>query len=115
METKEYELLDGRTIRAKYDRLSMCKISQKNLEAFVNEFNTSYQQAKILKEITENYASMNLDEHKGTCKWIHYDYRTICPKEHDIDDPYWRIPENRMDTLQYCPYCGKKIELEAES
>ena len=30
-----------------------------------------------------------------TCKWIKYDYRTICPKEHaDADDPYWRIPEN---------------------
>lgn len=44
-----------------------------------------------------------------TCKWIKYDYRTICPKEHDdADDPYWRIPEN-MANLKYCPYCGKEI------
>lgn len=46
------------------------------------------------------------------CKWIKYDYRTMCPKEHDIDNPYWRIPENRMETLKYCPYCGKEIEVE---
>lgn len=44
-----------------------------------------------------------------TCKWIKYDYRTICPKNHsDADDPYWRIPEN-MANLKYCPYCGKEI------
>ena len=43
-----------------------------------------------------------------TCKWIKYDYRTICPKEHDANNPYWRIPEN-MDKLKYCPYCGKEI------
>lgn len=46
-----------------------------------------------------------------TCKWIKYDYRTICPKEHDANNPYWRIPEN-MDKLKYCPYCGKKIVIE---
>lgn len=44
------------------------------------------------------------------CKWIKYDYRTICPKYHDADNPYWRIPEN-MDKLKYCPYCGKKITI----
>lgn len=43
-----------------------------------------------------------------TCKWIKYDYRTIAPKEHDVDNPYWRIPDN-MDKLKYCPYCGKEI------
>src|SRR5574344_2484496 len=32
------------------------------------------------------------------CVWIKYDYRTICPKNHDIDNPYWRIPE-KMDKL----------------
>ena len=42
------------------------------------------------------------------CEWIKYDYRTICPKNHDVNNPYWRIPDN-MDKLKYCPYCGKKI------
>lgn len=45
-----------------------------------------------------------------TCKWIKYDHRTICPKYHDIDNPYWRIPKN-MDKLKYCPYCGKEIRV----
>ena len=48
------------------------------------------------------------------CKWMHYDYRTVCPREHDINNPYWRIPENRMDALRYCPYCGKEIEIESD-
>lgn len=51
--TIEYKLLDGRSIRAKYDRLGMCKISKESLETFVKEFNTSYRQAKILKSIVE--------------------------------------------------------------
>ena len=46
-----------------------------------------------------------------TCKWVKYDYRTICPKTHDVNDPYWRIPKN-MDKLKYCPYCGKEIVIE---
>jgi hypothetical protein len=46
------------------------------------------------------------------CTWIKYNYRTMCPKEHDADNPYWRIPENRMEVLKYCPYCGKEIEVE---
>lgn len=50
-------------------------------------------------------------EEVQTCKWIKYDHRTICPKEHDADNPYWRIPEN-MDKLKYCPYCGKEIVVE---
>ena len=50
-------------------------------------------------------------EEVQTCKWIKYDYKTICPKEHDVDNPYWRIPEN-MDKLKYCPYCGKEIVVE---
>lgn len=65
MTTKEYKLLDGRTIRAKYDRLGMCKITQECLEAFVKEFNTSYRQAKILEKIKENYALMKIEEHKA--------------------------------------------------
>ena len=44
-------------------------------------------------------------------KWIKYDYKTICPKEHDANNPYWRIPEN-MDKVKYCPYCGKEIVIE---
>lgn len=51
----------------------------------------------------------NLEE-DDFCEWIKYDYRTICPKYHDADNPYWRIPEN-MDKLKYCPYCGKEIKI----
>ena len=28
-------------------------------------------------------------EKRKKCKWIRYDYRTMCPKYHDIDNPYW--------------------------
>lgn len=48
----------------------------------------------------------------GKCRWIKYDYRTICPKEHDAYNPYWRIPEDRKEVLKYCPYCGLQIEIE---
>lgn len=44
------------------------------------------------------------------CEWIKYDYRTISPKNHDANNPYWRIPDN-TDKLKYCPYCGKKIKV----
>lgn len=44
------------------------------------------------------------------CEWIKYDYRTIVPKNHDVNNPYWRIPEN-MDKLKYCPYCGREIKV----
>lgn len=57
---------------------------------------------------------IKLKERKGKCKWGKYDYRTVCPKEHDIDNPYWRIPENYKDVLKYCPYCGKEIDYEWE-
>lgn len=49
-------------------------------------------------------------EEDDFCEWIKYDYRTICPKHHDAENPYWRIPEN-MDKLKYCPYCGKEIKI----
>ena len=64
------------------------------------------------RAITEKHTDMkkHCDEEVETCKWIKYDYRTICPKEHDADNPYWRIPEN-MDKLKYCPYCGKEIRV----
>lgn len=44
------------------------------------------------------------------CEWFKYDYRTIAPRNHDVKNPYWRIPEN-MDKLKYCPYCGKRIKI----
>lgn len=44
------------------------------------------------------------------CEWIKYDYRTMCPKNHDAKNPYWRIPVD-MDKLKYCPYCEKKIKV----
>ena len=50
------------------------------------------------------------DASDDVCEWIKYDYRTICPKNHDVNTPYWRIPDN-MDKLKYCPYCGKKIKI----
>ncbi len=48
-------------------------------------------------------------EYDDVCEWIKYDYRTICPKNHDAN-PYWRIPDN-MDKLKYCPDCGKRIKV----
>lgn len=52
----------------------------------------------------------NNQEEEEYCEWFKYDYRTIVPKKHDVDNPYWRIPEN-MDKLKYCPYCGKIIKV----
>ena len=52
----------------------------------------------------------NNQEEEEYCEWIKYDYRTIAPKKHDVDNPYWRIPEN-MDKLKYCPYCGEIIKV----
>ena len=34
----------------------------------------------------------------------------FAPKNHDANNPYWRIPDN-TDKLKYCPYCGKKIKI----
>jgi len=61
-------------------------------------------------EISVNGDNVVLRKYKEieTCEWIKYNYRTICPKNHDVHNPYWRIPEN-MDKLKYCPYCGKEI------
>lgn len=96
METKEYKLLDGRTIRAKYNRLGRCNISKENLEEFVKEFNVSYRQAKILEKIKENYALMKADEHKKG-RWI---------KEKTI---------HGWDGFSYqCSECGRSIHLDTE-
>ncbi len=94
MEVKEYQLLDSRTIRCHVDKLGMTKISQENLEKFVEEFNTSYRQAKILEKIKENYAKYRvaLESIKSEitdtfgdafiCEWFEdYDY-----DENDISE-----------------------------
>ena len=73
---------------------------------------TQYQ-VGTMNEIVENLEEISkiLEQQQiEKCKWIRYDYRTICPKNHDIDNPYWRIPEN-TECLKYCPYCGKEIEV----
>ena len=57
----------------------------------------------IVNELAEEY-------NNDFCEWFRYDYRTIAPKNHDAENPYWRIPDN-MDKLKYCPYCGKKIRV----
>ena len=118
MESKEYKLLDGRTIRAKYDRLGMCKISEENLEAFVKEFNASYRQAKILEKIKENYALMKADVHKNG-KWIIDDeeagriWKCHCsncgkdPQDYISGTENWwlsRLPK-------YCPNCATEMEV----
>lgn len=59
---------------------------------------------EMLDELEEDYRK------ERNCEWIKYDSWTICPKNHDANNPYWRIPEN-TDKLKYCPYCGKKITI----
>ena len=54
--------------------------------------------------------SENLTSSDDLCEWFKYDYRTIAPKNHDVDNPYWRIPED-MSKLRFCPYCGKEIKV----
>lgn len=89
-------------------------VSRKN---FNNEFDQGFFADKIraLPPVTPKQQSCEdaISRAKAIekCKWIKYDYRTMCPKEHNVDSPYWRIPENRMETLKYCPYCGKEIEV----
>ena len=61
MEEVKYDLLDGRAIVARYDRLGMCKVSRENLEMLIDEVNTSYKQAKILETIKENYAAFRAE------------------------------------------------------
>ena len=62
-----------------------------------------------IKKKVEKFFKSIMDEEEN-CEWIKYDYRTICPINHDAKNPYWRIPEN-TDKLKYCPYCGKKIKI----
>lgn len=65
---------------------------------------------KMLDELEEDYRKRGMEHN---CEWIKYDSWTICPKYHDANNPYWRIPEN-TDKLKYCPYCGKKITIVKE-
>ena len=63
------------------------------------------------KEILQIVHNLEEGENgKDYCEWIKYDYRTLCPRKHDANNPYWRIPEN-TDKLKYCPYCGKEIRV----
>lgn len=62
-------------------------------------------------ECQYSYIDEEVSDDADVCEWIKYDYRTICPKNHDANNPYWRIPDN-MDKLKYCPYCGKKIKVK---
>lgn len=72
----------------------------------------NFNQPRWKQEIKEYRQRIEeLKERKSKCKWIKYDYRTICPKECGGENPYWRIPEN-LSNLKYCPYCGKEIEVE---
>lgn len=72
----------------------------------------SYRAGLRFKEYIKDLPSVTLQEPIEKCTWIKYDYRTMRPKDHNGYTSYWRIPENRMDTLKYCPYCGKEIEEE---
>lgn len=58
----------------------------------------------------ENDINQVAEEYEDFCEWFKYDYRTIAPKNHDIGNPYWRIPED-IGKLMFCPYCGKKIKV----
>ena len=73
---------------------------------FVNYEGTDYyiEKSKAIEIVKQGGVSDDV------CEWIKYDYRTICPKNHDANNPYWRIPDN-TDKLKYCPYCGKKIKV----
>lgn len=62
-------------------------------------------------EIAKNAVNQLAEEYSNDLRvWFKYDYRTMAPKNHDVGNPYWRIPEN-MDKLKFCPYCGKKIKV----
>ena len=63
---------------------------------------------RYLRAVECQYSYIDEEVSDDVCEWVKYDYRTICPKNHDANNPYWRIPDN-MDKLKYCPYCGKKI------
>ena len=108
-------------------------VSVKDIKTIIKEQPTAYNVDKVVEELElhsfefgtdtlpVHYVRLNdaieivkqggiCDVSDDVCEWIKYDYRTICPKNHDVNNPYWRIPDN-MDKLKYCPYCGKKIKI----
>ena len=93
---------DEKNITSKEDKDSINFTININGTAHLSSYDGAYEWTW---EIIETY------EAPQTCSWIKYDYRTICPKNHDADNPYWRIPENK-DKLKYCPYCSKEIVIE---
>ena len=60
--------------------------------------------------LVEMKSTSETEKENDYCEWFKYDYSTIAPRYHDVNNPYWRIPEN-MDKLKYCPYCGKEIRV----
>lgn len=101
-------------LRADLERLNRGVIEELDEEKDLNY-------RKLLYGISVGYRKVGkmLDELEGdyrkerNCEWVKYDSWTICPKHHDANNPYWRIPEN-TDKLKYCPYCGKKITIVKE-
>ena len=90
------------------EELETNKQNALEVEESIKEYNVWNEAIEIVKQGGVSDASDNV------CEWFKYDYRTICPKNHDTNNPYWRIPDN-MDKLKYCPYCGKKIkEMESD-
>ena len=65
---------------------------------------------RYLRAVECQYSYIDEEVSDDVCEWIEYDYRTICPKNHDANNPYWRISDN-TDKLKYCPYCGRKIDV----
>lgn len=84
-------------------------VGYRKVEMILDEQEEAYRkhESEYLKCLREE------SEESNECEWIKYDSWTICPKYHDANSPYWRIPEN-TDKLKYCPYCGKKITIVKE-
>lgn len=93
------------------DFLKDCtKYGNKNAKQQAKSYSTMmmYEVAEMVDDLIEIVKQGSVSD--DVCEWIKYDYRTICPKNHDANNPYWRIPDN-TDKLKYCPYCGKKIKV----
>lgn len=79
------------------------------LQAIKEIASNCIQSDKDIENIAEFCNEIN-DYISEECEWFEYDYRTLSPRNHDIDNPYWRIPDV-PGRLKYCPYCGKKIKI----